>query len=70
MKHEWRCTRCGKLLGVLEGGRLHIRFARGHQYIVGFPATSVCRSCRTLNELTMRQKAREDTTRMGSAARN
>jgi len=70
MKHEWRCIRCGKLLGVLEGDRLHIRFARGHQYIVGFPATSVCRSCRTLNELTMRQKAREDTTRTGNAARN
>lgn len=51
MKDEWRCTRCGKLLGVLEDDRLHIRFARGHQYIVGFPATSVCRSCRTLNEL-------------------
>ena len=70
MKHEWRCIRCGKLLGVLEGDRLHIRFARGHQYIVGFPATSVCRSCRTLNELTMRQKACEDTTRTGNAARN
>jgi phage FluMu protein Com len=51
MKREWRCTRCGKLLGVLEGNRLHIRFARGHEYIVGLPVTSVCRSCRTLNEL-------------------
>jgi len=50
MEREWRCTRCGKLLGLLEGERLHIRFARGHEYLVGFPATSVCRGCRTLNE--------------------
>ena len=43
MKRDWRCTHCDKLLGVLEGARLHIRFARSHEYIVGFPATSVCR---------------------------
>jgi len=55
MGREWRCKRCGKVLGRLVGGRLHIRFARGHQYIVGFPATSVCRSCRTLNELEVKQ---------------
>jgi phage FluMu protein Com len=48
---EWRCTRCDKLLARIDGDRLHIRFARGHEYLVGFPATSVCRSCRTLNEL-------------------
>jgi len=52
MDREWRCTRCGKLLGLREGDRLHIRFARGHEYLVGFPVTSICRSCRTLNELT------------------
>lgn len=51
MEKEWRCSRCGKLLGVLRDGRLHLRFARGHEYLVGFPATSVCRGCRTLNEL-------------------
>lgn len=51
MDREWRCTRCRKLLGVLHDGRLHLRFARGHEYLVGFPATSVCRGCRTLNEL-------------------
>lgn len=50
MKHEWRCI-CGKLLGVIEKGRLHINFARGHQYFVGFPASTVCRGCGTLNEL-------------------
>jgi hypothetical protein len=50
MKKEWRC-KCGKLLGIFEGGRLHIRFARGYQYMVGFPVSTVCRDCGTLNEL-------------------
>ncbi len=52
MEREWRCARCKKLLGILHDGRLHLRFARGHEYLVGFPATSVCRGCRTLNELS------------------
>jgi len=51
MERDWRCTKCEKLLGVLRDGRLHLKFARGHEYLVGFPATSVCRGCRTLNEL-------------------
>jgi len=51
MDQEWRCTHCRKLLAVLRGDRVHIRFARGHEYLVAFPVTSVCRSCRTLNEL-------------------
>lgn len=49
---EWRCRHCGKLLGMLRNGRLHLRFGRGHEYLVGFPATGVCRSCRTLNEFS------------------
>ena len=48
--HEWRCSQCGKLLGVLKEGRLHIRFARCHEYLVGFPATGTCRKCGTLNQ--------------------
>jgi len=51
MEQEWRCIRCRKLLAVVRGERLHIRFARGHEYLVGFPVTSVCRNCGTLNEL-------------------
>lgn len=51
-EQEWRCRRCGKLLGMVRDGRLHLRFTRGHEYLVGFPATGTCRSCRTLNELT------------------
>lgn len=52
MDTEWRCSRCGKLLGILRAGRLHLRFARGHEFFVGIPATGVCRNCSTLNELT------------------
>lgn len=50
-EREWRCSRCGKRIGVIQGDRLHIRSVRGHEYLVGFPATCVCRNCRTLNEL-------------------
>lgn len=46
----WRCTRCRALLARKRGGRLHVRFARGHEYIVGLPATTRCRFCQTLNE--------------------
>ena len=46
---EWRCTRCDKLLGVCRDGRMHLRFARGHEYLVGFPAQTTCRGCGTHN---------------------
>ena len=49
---EWRCTRCDKLLGVCRDGRMHLRFARGHEYLVGFPVQATCRGCRTLNHAT------------------
>lgn len=70
MKREWRCTGCGKLLGVLDRDRLHIRFARGHEYLVGFPATTVCRSCRTLNELGMGREEGVVDTRTDIQVRN
>lgn len=60
MGREWRCTQCGKLLGVFEGERLHIRFARGHEYLVGLPTTGACRCCRTLNELRFPCNAHEN----------
>ena len=56
LKREWRCTDCGVLLDVLEGARLHIRFARGHQYVVALPTSSVCRGCQTLNELVVQHE--------------
>jgi phage FluMu protein Com len=49
---EWRCTRCDKLLGVCRDGRMHLRFARGHEYLVGFPVQATCRGCGTLNQAT------------------
>ncbi len=45
----WRCTRCAKLLGVRCDGRMHLRFARGHEYFMGFPVVATCRGCGTLN---------------------
>lgn len=46
---DWRCTGCGKLLGVRRDSRMHLRFARGHEYFVGFPVVATCRGCDTLN---------------------
>ena len=48
----WLCSRCGKVLGVLSGGRVHLRFSRGYEYMVGFPVTGKCTECGTLNELS------------------
>lgn len=47
---DWRCTQCDKLLGVRRDGRMHLRFARAHEYLVGFPITATCRGCGTLNQ--------------------
>jgi len=49
-RKEWRCSQCGKLLGMFKGDRLHIKFSRCQEYFVGFPAVGICRSCGTLNE--------------------
>lgn len=51
MDNQWRCSQCKKLLGIIRDGRLHLKFARGPDYLVGFPATGACRNCKTLNEL-------------------
>ena len=47
---NWRCTCCNKLLGVFRDGRVHLRFSRGHEYLVSLPAQATCRGCGTLNE--------------------
>lgn len=49
---EWRCTRCDKMLGVRQDNRMHLRFARAHEYFVGFPVVATCRGCGTLNQAT------------------
>ena len=56
MEKEWRCDSCGKKLGLLRDGRLHLKFARGYEYFVRIPAvripaTTVCPGCKALNEL-------------------
>ena len=50
---KWCCRGCGQLLGVVDGDRLEIHTARGHQYRVAFPVTCVCKNpkCKALNEL-------------------
>ena len=48
---EWRCRRCGKLLGLVLSDRLHLRFARQHEYHAALPASCTCRGCGALNEL-------------------
>lgn len=48
---QWRCTRCDKLLGICRDGRLHVRFARGHEYLASLPVVATCRGCGTLNRL-------------------
>lgn len=54
---QWRCSRCFKLLGRRDGDRVHLRFTQGHEYFVHLPATAVCRSCGTLNELKSTTRA-------------
>lgn len=49
---EWRCNSCAKLLGVCRDGQMHLRFARGHEYLVGFPVVATCRGCGSLNTVT------------------
>lgn len=46
---EWRCTQCGKLLGMTQGNQLHIRVQKSREYIVGYPVTASCHGCGTLN---------------------
>jgi hypothetical protein len=54
-QRDWRCSECGKLLGVLQESRLHIRFSRGVEYFIDFPvgcsATTACRGCQRLSEV-------------------
>lgn len=51
-EREWRCNGCAKLLGVCRDGQMHLRFARGHEYLVGFPVVATCRGCGSLNTVT------------------
>ena len=51
-KTEWRCTKCGALLGIARGRRMYLRYKQA-QYIVDggdYCITAVCRTCSTANE--------------------
>lgn len=50
-ERDWLCQNCSKLMGRFVGGRIRILVSRSHQYLVSAPATSVCRTCGSLNEL-------------------
>ena len=47
---SWRCSHCNRLLGICRDGRMHLRLARGHEYLVGYPVQATCRSCGTMNQ--------------------
>ena len=46
---EWRCRRCGGLLGVARGGRIHLKHKRA-QFVVRGEVLAVCPHCAALNE--------------------
>ncbi len=46
---EWRCRKCGTLLGVERKGRLHLKYKTA-QYVVTGPVKAVCRRCAEINE--------------------
>ena len=60
---EWRCKRCKKLLGRIEGDRLHVRFARMNEYLMAPPVTATCWGCGTLNEYFSGKEVRKTATR-------
>lgn len=51
LQRDWRCRRCDKLLGRILADRVHLRFARQHEYHAALPASCTCRGCGALNEL-------------------
>ena len=46
---EWRCRKCGGLLGVERGGRIHLKYRRA-QFVVRGEVMAVCHRCSELNE--------------------
>jgi phage FluMu protein Com len=46
---EWRCVRCGTLLGVEVRGRMHLKY-KSALYTVTGAVTAVCRRCDATNE--------------------
>ena len=54
------------MLGIIDGIRLHIQFARGPKYIANLPATATCQLCGTINELLEKKVEIVETIRRNS----
>ena len=66
----WRCRRCGTLLGVERGGKLHLKY-KNAQYMVEGTVTAVCHRCNELSAMMTTgsrqdQDARSETPRSGT----
>lgn len=50
---QWRCHRCGHLLGIVRGHRLHLRIGRRFDYTTALPAVCTCPDlrCRAANDI-------------------
>jgi hypothetical protein len=48
----WRCRACGALLGVAQGGELHVKYKDSEVWIVG-TCRRTCRRCGERNEVTV-----------------
>jgi hypothetical protein len=44
IRSEWRCRGCESLLGVVDGGRLHLKYKSAAYAVTGSVATE-CRKC-------------------------
>lgn len=47
----WRCSECGKTLGLRVGDTVEIVYGRRHRYRAALPAAADCPRCRTRNTL-------------------
>ncbi len=50
--YRWRCHRCGRLLGIVDGGFVHIRHKRLDLTIHGMVA-ALCPKCAELNQINL-----------------
>ena len=51
-ERPWRCRRCERLLGVVRGAELHLRYKEAEHWVSG-TCRHVCPRCRTTNVITV-----------------
>jgi hypothetical protein len=49
---NWRCKACGALLGIEQGGELHVKYKEADLRIVG-SCRRACRRCGAVNEIAV-----------------